>query len=182
MRCKTLGFREERFQVAFYTNAWNLILAEQKLLQPGAKQIYFVHNTFMNWFGTITIAFTDIKPNFSLDISVFRRLSYFVFFAIHLHLSDRLLLWSLAYFSKQLCSEWLICPVCILIISSVCNIFCEDVAVFQLRALRLHQVFLKTVFFILCLISPVLLILWAKEAWNLLFWNGVCLKCQKKNI
>lgn len=41
------------------------------------KQICFVHNAFMN---TIIVAFTDLKPNFSLDINLFRRLSYCVFF------------------------------------------------------------------------------------------------------
>lgn len=130
MRCKTLGFRQEHFQAALYTNTWNFISAEQKLLQLGYKQICFVHNTFMNLVGTVIIAFADLKPNFNLSINIFRRLSYFVFFAICFYLSDKLLMWSLGYFSKQLCSEWLICPVCILIISSFCNIFCEIVAVF----------------------------------------------------
>lgn len=106
---------QEHFRAALYTNAWNLILAEHQLLQPGAKQNCFVHNAFLNWVGTII---TDFKPTFNFSINVFRRFSYVVFLAIHLYISDRLWGRSLGYFSKQLCSEWLIFPLCIPIVSS----------------------------------------------------------------
>lgn len=104
---------QEHFRAAPYTKAWNLILAEHQLLQPGAKQNCFMHNTSLNWVCAIV---TDFKPNFNFTINVFRRLSYVVFFAIHLYISDRLWGRSLGYFSKQLCSEWIIFPLCILIV------------------------------------------------------------------
>lgn len=83
---------QEHFRAAPYTNAWNLILAEHQLLQPGAKQDCFVHNTSQNWVCTIV---TDFKPNFNFTINVlggFPMLYFLLFIFIYL-ISFRKDLW-----------------------------------------------------------------------------------------
>lgn len=93
-RWQTVGFRLKFFWAALCTNVWNLILAEQKLLWPRAKENCFLHNKFLNWLVRNTIVSTDLKPNFNWGINIFKRLSHVVIFAVHIYISDSLLEWS----------------------------------------------------------------------------------------